>query len=81
MIGILLPLAIVAGSFSRVMRLGDEMIRARFSPSRACSWISSARFDASQPRARPKRFPWANAGPSTEAGKLAAVDGGAFVDT
>src|SRR5438093_647819 len=75
MIGILLPLAIVAGSFSRVMRLGDEMMRARFSPSRACREMSSAKLEASQPSVRPNRFPCANAGPSTDAGKFAAVDG------
>ena len=49
-------------------------MRARRCPSRACIWMSSAKFDASQPIPRPKGVAPASSEPS-EAGKLAAVVG------
>src|SRR5262249_29440339 len=76
MIGIFWPLAMVAGSFSRVIRLGVERMRTRFSPSRAWREMSRARFDASQPNARPNRLPLVNGALTGADGKFAAVDGG-----
>ena len=68
------PLATVAGWFSSVSKLGEERTRARCCPSSASSWMSSAKFEASQPIPREKGFDPASA-PTSGAGKKAAVEG------